>query len=257
VLHVSFNSQGMWPSDSGAVLDSHAYFNGEHSLDHLLAQWNGLTPKYRKLAGVLLAASMFQLNLIDSPWIEEHLGREHIFVPTPKDKQLHHWCPLVLCNLVSQSLPNRPSDHIAAFGVTLLELEAGCKADWSEGDVEYGSTQRSHHVRLARILTSWKDLVDDNHRRVAKACLEFESRIESLDHPGIEPEKKALAVIYKFILEPLYQDAMKSFGNLACLFEDMFGRTCMVRAPMSIPTSATAERNLFDDDDSLPGLDKQ
>ena len=245
----------MWASNDGGGLDSPSLFGGEQSLDHLLAHKDGLTLKYRKLVGVLLAASMFQLS--DSPWIEQHLGPECIFVPLPDNKRLQQWCPRVLCTLVPKKDTRLQSDNIAALGVLVLELEADRKANWTAGDEDWISGEKSNHVRLARILKSWEDLVSDDYRRVAKACLEFDCLIESLDHPDIVSERKSLAVIYKCILEPLFRNIMKSFGNLAPVFKGMFDPSRSLAAPMNISPSVTAKRMLFDDDDSLPKHDDQ
>ncbi|KAK0727292.1 peptidase S8/S53 domain-containing protein [Lasiosphaeria miniovina] len=222
VLHVSFNSEGMWASNDVTGLGPRSLLGPrELPLDHYFAESDGLTLKYRKLAGVLLAASMFQLS--DSPWIQHHLGTECIFVPSPDNKRLQQWCPQILCTLVRNSYDE----------------------DWITGE-------KSNHVRLARVLKSWEDLVSDDYRRVAKACLEFDSLIEGLDHPDIVPERKGLAIIYKCILEPLFRHVTKSFGNLAPIFKGMFGPGRSLTAPMNISPSITAKRVLFDDDDSLP-----
>ena len=255
MLRVSFNTEGMWASNNGVGLDSPTLFGGEQSLDHLLIQKDGLTLKYRKLVGVLLAAPMFQLS--DSPWIEQHLEPECIFVPSPDNKRLQQWCPRTLCTLVPNKDTRLQRDNVAALGVLVLELEADRKANWTVGDEDWISGEKSNQVRLARILKTWKDLVSDEYRTVAKACLEFDSLIESFDHPDIVSERKGLAVIYKCILEPLFRHIMKSFGNLAPLFEGMFGPGRSFTAPMNISPSVTAKRVLFDDDDSLPKCDDQ
>lgn len=255
MLHVAFNSDGMWALNNGGGLDSPPLFGGEQSLDHLLSHKDGLTLKYRKLAGVLLAASMFQLS--DSPWMEQHFDPKRIFVPSPDNKQLQQWCPRTLCTLVPKNDTRFQRDNIAAFGVLILELEADRKANWTAGDEDWISGEKSNHVRLARILKTWNDLVSDDYRTVAKACLEFDSLIQILDHPDIVPERKHLAIIYKCILEPLFRHIMKSFGNLAPLFKGMFGPGQSFTAPMNISPSVTAKRVLFDDDDSLPKHDDQ
>lgn len=256
MLHVSFNSEGMWASNDAAELDPRNQLGPEElPLDHYLSK-GGLTPKFRKLAGVLLAASMFQLS--DSPWIQHHLGTESIFMPLPDNKRLQQWCPRVLCTLVrNDSSLGLQSDSIAAFGVLVLELEANLKADWAVDDEDFFTGERSNHVRLARVLKSWEDYVSDDYRRVAKACLEFDSLIEGLDHADIVPERKGLAIIYKCILEPLFRHVTKSFGNLAPIFKGMFGPGRSLTAPMNISPSVTAKRVLFDDDDSVPDHEAQ
>ncbi|PHH61270.1 hypothetical protein CDD81_648 [Ophiocordyceps australis] len=255
MLHVAFNSDGLWTLNQGGMeFDQSIEFGKgkEELLDHLLNSRHSdtLTPKYRKLAGALLAASLFQLS--DSPWIEPHLGPECILVPVPDNAHLQQWCPRVLCSLMPQKSAKTQSDNVAAFGVLVLELEANRKAHWTTDDEEWLTGEKSNHVRLARILEAWKDYVYDEPRKVAKACLEFDSLISSLDHPDIVSENKGLAVMYKCILQPLHRHVTKSFGNLAPLFKGMFGPGRSLSAFTNISPSVTAKRVFFDDDDSLP-----
>ena len=251
-LHLAFNSDGMWkyPIKTTAGRDSTTYFGRDQyiALDHLLTRKDGLTLKFRKLVGVLLAASLFQLS--DSPWIEQHLGPDTIFVPTPDKRWLQQWCPRVICTLGPKKDTKLQSDNIAAFGVLVLELEADRMASWTEVDNDWISGEKSNHVRLARILKSWEDYISDDYRNIAKACLEFDSLTESLDHPDIVSEMKGLAIVYKCILEPLFRHMMKSFGNLGPVFEKMFGPGRSLATPTSLSPSNTAKRILFDDNDS-------
>jgi len=252
---VAFNSDGMWASNNGAEVDSPPLFGGEQSLDHLLTHKDGLTLKFRRLTGALIAASMFQLS--DSPWIEQHLEPESIFVPPEDNKRIQQWYPRTLCTLVPQKDTGLQGDNIAAFGVLVLELEADRKANWIADDEDWLSGEKSNHVRLARVLNSWTDLVSDEYRKIAKSCLDFDVLIESLDHAKIIPERKGLAIIYKCILEPLFHRITTSFGNLAPIFSGMFGPSRSFTVPMNISPSVTAKRVLFDDDGDLPKRDDQ
>ncbi|KAI1754550.1 hypothetical protein F4782DRAFT_492960 [Xylaria castorea] len=258
-LHFAFNSDGIWdyPMNSSSGFDVHAYFDGDQyiALDKYLTHQDLLTPKFRKLVGVLLASSLFHLS--DSPWIEQHLSPDTIFVPSPNNARLQNWCPQIICTLLSKQKTQIQSDHIAAFGVLVLELEADRQAPWSEMDNDCISGEKSNQVRLARILKSWEDLISDDYRGVAKACLEFDSLIEILDHPDIMPDNKALAVIYKCILEPLVRHLSKSFGRTSHLFKGRFGRGHSLVASMSLSSSTAAKRALFDDDESSAKPDDQ
>ncbi|KAL3952900.1 hypothetical protein ACCO45_012843 [Purpureocillium lilacinum] len=149
VLHVAFNTRGVWASDHDVGPDTTPQQGTEQPLDRLLSHGAGLTLKYRKLAGMLLLASLFQL--IDSPWIEPHLGPECIFLPAPGSTQIQQWCPRVLCTLAPRKDVKSQSDSIAAFGVLVLELEANLQAGWTDDDTDWPPTtgERSNHVRLA------------------------------------------------------------------------------------------------------------
>jgi hypothetical protein len=258
MLHVGFNSEEMWeyPGSQNTGIDSQTYPGGDQytALGDLLTHDDRLTPRYRKLAGVLLATSLFQLS--NSPWIEQHLSEETIFVPSPApdNRRLRHWCPRVVCSLEfdrdTEKNEMAQSDTIAAFGVLVLELEIDRTAPWQESDSDWISGEKSNQVRLARVLKNWEEFINDDYRAVARACLEFDSLVENVIHPEIGTDKRALAVVYKCILEPLFRHVLKSFGNLRPLFDGMFGPGRHLASAMSVSASRTAKRVLFDDDES-------
>lgn len=248
----------MWESASGssAGVDTTADFNEDEciALGNLLAHQDQLSLKHRKLVGVLLAAFLFQLGR--SPWIGQQFSPDSIFVPPANKNKLQQWFPRVTCLLAPNQAATLQSDDIAAFGVLVLELEANRMAPWTESDYDWISGEKSNHVRLARILKSWEDLISDDYRGVARACLEFDSLVESIYNLDMLPDKKHLAIIYKFILEPLFCHTMKSFGNLARIFKKMFGHGHTPGA-LSVSPSSAAKRALFDDDASLSKPDDQ
>jgi hypothetical protein len=250
-IHVAFNSISMWELSPDNITESGSPIpvSGEQSkaLDDFLID-RSLKLKYRKLAGVLLASSLFQLS--NSPWIEQYLGPDTIFVPSPDRTQLHQWCPQVVCTLVPKDNTTLQNDVIAAFGVLILELMADRRAPWKDEDNDWLSGERSNHVRLARILRTWEDDVSANHREVAKVCLELESIVDSLDHRDIVPDHKSVAVIYKYILEPLFRDFATSFGNALHLLESTVGPWSSLAGPTSLSPSSTAKRVLFDDEET-------
>ncbi|KAF6825961.1 pfs domain-containing protein [Colletotrichum plurivorum] len=253
MLHVAFNSEGIRASSDGGGLGSTTPHGGEKSLEQILGEKNGLPLKYRKLAIALLAACMFQLG--DSPWIGQHLAPESIFVPVPlpqTDIGTQHWCPRIVRNLVSdiKARPGLQSDNIAAFGVLMLELETQSKADWEDGDEDYDKGEMSNNFRLARVLKSRKDDVDDDCNKIANACLQFDKLVDILVHPDIDHNSKGLAVIYKYILEPLFRHVSTRFGILTPILDGMFTAGHSLTAPTKFSSSVTARRELFDDDES-------
>jgi hypothetical protein len=243
----------MWISNEVLEPDDSRVSGAEKSLEYHLTNKTNLTLKHRKLAGVLLAASMFQLS--DSPWFEQHLAPECIFVPAPNNRRLEQWCPRIHCTLVPRQNTRVQSDNIAALGVLVMELETDRKADWAEDDEDFDTGEKSNRVRLARMLGDWKDDISDDYRRVAEACLKFDSLVEALDHSDIEQDWKGLAIIYKCILEPLFRHITSSFGGLGHLFQGMFGPGRSLTSPIKISSNGTAKRVLFDDDDSPASLD--
>ncbi|KAF6816892.1 pfs domain-containing protein [Colletotrichum musicola] len=253
MLHVAFNSEGMWASSDGGGLGSTTPHGGEKSLEQILGKKNGLPLKYRKLAIALLAACMFQLG--DSSWIGQNLAPESIFVPVPlpqTDFGTQHWCPRIVRSLVPdiKARPGLQSDNIAAFGVLMLELETQSKADWEDGDEDYDTGEMSNNFRLARVLKSRKDDVDDDCNKIANACLQFDKLVDILVHSDIDHNSKGLAVIYKYILEPLFRRVSTRFGTLAPILDGMFTAGHSLTAPTKFSSSVTARRELFDDDES-------
>jgi hypothetical protein len=216
-------------------------------LNDLLGQQRTLKPMHRKLLEVLLACSL--LRLYDSPWIQEQLRRDTIYLPTcPRDsKQLQQWYPHVLCKLSRDAIMNLHSDDIAAFGVLIMELEADDEAAWSADDVEWPSETKSNRVRLARILKDWQCDVSDEYREVGRVCLDFESLVETFDHPNIASDLKYLAIIYKCILDPLFRSLVKDYGKTIHLFQGMPGPWGSLSAAMNLSPSDAAKRALFDD----------
>lgn len=256
IQQVVFNSTGMWTMQQRIKAEQHhsQKKSMEQALDQLLADRYGLTKKYRKLAEVLLAACVFQLN--ESPWLEQYLRPDYLYVPPLDKKRLRQWCPRLLCDLVPQSASGQQSDNIAAFGVLLLELEAHQQAFWTSEDEDWPSGEPSNSMRLIRILKEWEESVESVYRRVAKACLDFESLVQNLDHEDIEPEKKSIAIIYKCILEPLLEYTLISFPDLSPLFTNMFGPSRGLAAAMEITAVGTAKRALFDDDSNTKPEDR-
>ncbi|KAF4448622.1 subtilisin-like protein [Fusarium austroafricanum] len=249
VLHVAFNSEGMWITNAEEELESPSISGSEQSLEYHLTHKSGLTLKHRKLVSVLLAVSIFQLS--DNPWVAQHLDPENIFLPSPNNKYLQRWCPRIHYTLVSSQDTRLQSDNIVALGVLVMELEADCKAEWIPEDDDWDSGERSNRARLARMLRTWEDEISDDYRRIAKACLKFDDLVEKLKHPDIAEERKGLAIIYKCILEPLSQCVNLSFEGLSPLIKGMFGPGRSLVSPISIPLAVARKVILFDDDDSL------
>ncbi|KAF5538050.1 extracellular serine protease [Fusarium phyllophilum] len=257
VLHVAFDSERMWVDDAGGRGELSSIFEHEESLHQHLTKEKGLKAKYRKLASVLLAASVFQLS--NSPWIEQHLELEHIFLPSSVNKGLEQWCPRIHCNLESKQDRRLQSDNIAALGVLVMELEAGRKASWTPGEKDEASRGGSNISRLTRILKDpdWLEDVDDPYRQIAKTCLEFNSLVENLDQPRISADRKGLAIIYKKILVPLFDRLVDSFKGSADLFDDMLGSGRPLAPPVSKPLAVEEKVILFDDEDATPNKQEQ
>lgn len=255
MLSLAFDQEGMWiypveDSTAPALSTSQGYFRDDQyaSLDSLLSHQDRLPPMYRKIQEVLLAASLFRLS--DSPWMDQQLASDKIFVPNPDKKRLHQWCPQIVCTLATRPSTKLQSENIAAFGVLILEIEANRKAEWIEADCDWISGERSNLACLARILKSWEDLVSDSYREVAKACLDFEILVETVNHQGIVPDKKGLAIILKYILEPLWREMARNFGILNSVFQGLFASERGPGRSSRISSTNTKRYILFDDDEA-------
>lgn len=248
IIRIAFNSSRMWEQQTEDSPEPDSSYGATPAvLNDLLCQPRALRPMHRKLLGVLLACSLLQLY--DSPWIQQQWRRDTLYLPTcPRDsRQLHQWYPHVLCTLSPKIIMKLHSDDIAAFGVLLMELEADDEAPWSEYDVEWPSETKSNRVRLARILRDWEEDVGDEYRQVGRACLDFESLVETFDHPDIESDLKCLAIVYKCILDPLFRYLVKDFGKTAQIFQGIPGPWGSLSAAINLSPSDAAKRCLFDD----------
>ncbi|OXV09921.1 hypothetical protein Egran_02316 [Elaphomyces granulatus] len=205
--------------------------------------------KHRELLGYLLAFALFQLY--GSPWIRTHLCHDTVFLHPCSDRgsRLYQWRPHVHCALVPIENILNTSDYMAAFGVLFMELEAGESAEWTEDDIDWEMGTRSNQVRLGRILKEWKEKVRDDYRLVGKACHDFESLIETFDHPDVGDHLNYLAIVYKCILEPLFQILRRDFGSDAQLFQGIPSPRGDLSASANHIPSKVAKRELFDDFD--------
>jgi hypothetical protein len=138
-------------------------------------------------------------------------------------------------------------DDIAAFGVLLMELVANEEASWDKDDVEYGLDGQSNSVRLARILEQWEEDLSDGYRRVGRACLKFESLVATFDDDEIGSDLKCFAIIYKFIVDPLFRCLLHEFGETYELFHGIRGPWCPLSAAVDLSPRRTAKLVLFDD----------
>lgn len=249
VQQVIFNTTGMWSIEENSISrpDVLQQARPEDVLVHILADRDRLAPKYRKLAEVLLAACVFQLN--ESPWTEQYLSPDDLFVPLLDVKQPHQWCPRLLCDLKPRDFATEQSDNIAALGILVLELEVCRRASWTSDDEDWLAGERSNYTRLARILEDWKDSVYDDYRKIAKACLDFNVLVAGLEESQIPQERRGIAVIYKYILEPLVRSTAKSFADLLPLMIDIFGPSRGLTIATERTAQNTAKFSLFDDDE--------
>ena len=211
----------------------------------------------RRIVGVLLACSLFKL--CGSPWLQLRFERENIFV-LPKETSasgLDDWRPHISCylspNPSPRSLPEDVAEDVAALGVLILELEKSRSAEWTEEDEDYETKTKSNKIRLFRILNEWKgDIIDDYHR-VGCACFQFEKLVESCDNPKIDQGLRNLAVLYKYIVNPLFQKLVTEFGDAGRLFQGISG--------LSVPTiqkrASTIRRLVLYDDFESTESDKK
>ena len=140
---------------------------------------------------------------------------------------------------------------MAAFGVLIMELQAGKSAEWTDDDIDWEMNAESNHVRLGRILEEWKEVVPDGYRHVSRACHDFEWLIETFYNDNVACHLKSLAIVYKCILEPLFHILERNFGGDAQLFEG-------IPSPWEGPKVAEQvfESELFDDLDMAGSHEK-
>lgn len=188
-----------------------------------------LDRKGRKIIGVLLAYSLFQL--CGSPWLQrEFEGRNILVLPSKASvNQLGYWRPYISCDLSSDAAPRSLAEDVAALGVLVLELEANSEAKWSEEDEDYETGVNSNRARLSRILKEWKGDLPDRYHGVGSACFLFEQLAADFDHPGLDQSLKDLAILYKCIVNPLFRQLVSDFGDAERLFQGISALSVPVR----------------------------
>jgi hypothetical protein len=256
-----FNETTVWEdcAPEPALYDFATATTSPSTLDHFLqglstqakcrpsARTRRLDRIGRNIVGVLLACSLFQL--CGSPWLQHGFEGEKIFVLPNKTSvnQLDYWRPHISCDLSPHPSPRSLPEDVAALGVLILELEANLSAGWTDNDEDYDTATKSNKTRLARILKEWKGDLTDVYHRVGSACFLFENLVEGFDHPKIDQSLRSLAILYKCIVNPLFQRLVSDFGAAEHLFQGISG--------LSIPTrqkraSATGRLVLYDDQES-------
>lgn len=182
-----------------------------------------LDKRGQKIVGLRLACSLFQL--CGSPWLQHGFEREkiHILPNRSSDSRLEYCRPHISCDLSPDLGQRLLSEDVAALGVLILEIETNLSAGWTDDDEDYETGIKSNRTRLSRILKEWKDDVNDFYYGVGAACFRFENLVEDFDHPKIDPGLRNLTILYKCIVNPLYQQLVSDFASAARLFEGVSG----------------------------------
>jgi hypothetical protein len=137
-------------------------------------------------------------------------------------------------------------EYVAALGILVLELEAGESAEWAKDDIDWENGKRSNQVRLGRLLEEWKDM-RDAYRHVGEACHNLELLVETFEHEDVDDDLKYQAVVYKCIVEPLFQILYMDHGSDTQLFESIPSPRGDITVSTSQLLSKVAKRELFDD----------
>jgi hypothetical protein len=260
MVRVLFNDTEVW-EDCVSELSSHIYANPTTSpskLDQFLqrpsveaqsqptpAKRANLNLVSRKIVGLSVAYSLFQL--CSSPWLQQTFEGDNIYLlPNGKlGSRLDYWRPHISCQLDPPGASRSIAEDVAALGVLILELEANRSAGWTDDDEDYDTmAARSNKTRLARIMKEWKGNFPDVYHSVASACFRFDNLVEDFDHPKIDQGLKGLAILYKCIVNPLFQKLVSDFWEAESLFQRIPG--------LSVPTaqkrsSTTGNLVLYDD----------
>jgi hypothetical protein len=218
--YIVFNETTMWEKHNALNLESESSTPNKlcilKDLLGLQDQEEAFSRRDRGLLSYLLAFALFRLY--DSPWISTLCDETVFLYPhSDCDSHLHQWRPHVHCDFKNDSNNQNNREYMAAFGVLVMELQAGKSAKWTDDDLDWETNTNSNQVRLSRILGEWKRSVPSGYRHVSKACHDFESLIETFYHRDVACN--SLAIIYKCIVEPLFQILERDFGDDAQLFE--------------------------------------
>ncbi|KAH7218858.1 hypothetical protein DER44DRAFT_846806 [Fusarium oxysporum] len=230
-----------------------------NTLDHFLkgpsalaqCQYMGRTRRLdrvgRAIVGVFLACSLFRL--CGSPWLQHGFEGESVFV-LPNEtavRHIYYWRPHISCCLGPHPRPRSLPEDVAALGVLILELEANLLAGWTSDDEDYFTETKSNKARLYRILKEWKGDLTDFYRSIGSACFQFENLVETFEHPRVDPSLTSLAVLYKCIVNPLYQKLVSDYGEAQRLFQGTPGFCIPIRQKRA---SGSGCLMLYDDGES-------
>lgn len=94
---------------------------------------------------------------------------------------------------------------------------------WIDEDEDFETGERSNILRLARILDDeyWVGDLSDGYRLVVESCLDFEAIVEGSSLPGFKADMKSLAMLYKRVVNPLFQLLVSDFSAAAQAFQNI------------------------------------
>jgi hypothetical protein len=257
-----FNEAGLWEDCvvQLALYDLTTANMSHNSLDTLLRNFSTdkvLNPVKkmrtfdlvsRKTVAVLLACSLLQLS--GTPWLQNGFETENIFLlpKTTAASRLENCRPHIFCRFQHDSTARSLAEDVAALGVLILEMENNESAGWTDDDEDYETGERSNRNRLNRILKDWKGDLTDFYHSIGSACLLFESLVEDFEHAKVREELRKLFILYKCVVNPLYQKLVSDFGGAERMFRGMSG--------LSVPSTqkrgnATDHMILYDDSESI------
>lgn len=170
-----------------------------------------LSKKKKKVIVVILAN--FLMTLLGSCWLQKHWTSENIFFVSDHSEPYGLEMPYILSSLENASEETTVTDiasyysSVYAFGILILELELDqsipiATEDEDGADEEYPAV----YMALVRVFQLRKEDLDDPYvLQVINSCLDFVNKVESIQHPSFNDEKKFDAAVLRFILEPLIQ----------------------------------------------------
>lgn len=252
-LDLSFSESTIWREHTLQPSSDHdaATLTVLPRLTHLLQSEHpqSLSRRDKTTLGFLLAYMCFRLY--GSPWMQQGLARDDLLMLTDSEvfssSKIAHPHVLHVCTLGDNMDPQAQMDYIASLVILILELEAGLRADWRPDDEEFDTGKKSNQIRLGRILEDpkWINELSDGYRNIGSACLELESRIEDVDHPQLQGDARSLAVLYRYVVNPLYQLLVSSFGSAAEILQRLPGFSVQNRRHRRQQAEDTLK--LFDD----------
>ncbi|EXJ91761.1 hypothetical protein A1O3_00311 [Capronia epimyces CBS 606.96] len=173
-----------------------------------------LTRKKKKIVAATLAVTL--LRALGSRWLEKGWEADKIFfLPESKPgSTVEFETPYILCSLASELDCEAESwdaassySAIFAFGVLLLELELDegisvTMEDEQEADEEYSPV----YMTLLRTFQFREEDLDDQYiQQVIDSCLDFNDRVDSIQHPSFDQDLKFRAAILRYIVDPLIE----------------------------------------------------
>lgn len=182
-------------------------------LRRLISNTKDLSPRDNYILQVLIACSLLVLD--KSRWIQSDLSIDSVAMHKARETTdlLCSWKAHIFTSLLCADDKDRVQEHesaVLSFGLLIMQMGARQAAEpvLEEKDADPMDIK----ARLEQILREWSGYVEDDYRKIATACLMFRKLSDQYHDSEGTVETRHTAVIYQYIVAPLFRVAFNRFG---------------------------------------------